>query len=65
MRQSQRGVTAIGWIFLLIPVAVIVLAGIRLVPIYMNYISVSKYMGSVASEAKGETSSDSYLFVSS
>jgi hypothetical protein len=55
MRQSQRGVTAIGWIILLIPVAVIVLAGIRLVPIYLNYISVSKYMGSVASEAKGET----------
>ena len=57
MRQSQRGVTAIGWIILLIPVAVIVLAGIRLVPIYLNYISVSKYMSTVAAEVKGETSS--------
>jgi len=55
MRQSQRGVTAIGWIVLLIPVAIMVLAGIRLVPIYLNYMSVSKYMGSVAAEAKGET----------
>ena len=57
MRQSQRGVTLIGWIILLIPVAILVLAAIRLTPIYLNYFSVSKYMATVASENKGETSS--------
>lgn len=57
MRQSQRGVTMIGWLFLLIPVAILVLAGIRLTPVYLNYFGVSKNMATVASEAKGETTS--------
>ena len=40
MRHSQRGVTFIGWLFLLIPVAIVVYAGIRLAPIYLNYMRV-------------------------
>src|ERR1700759_2815316 len=50
MRHSQRGVTFIGWIILLVPVAIVVFAGIRLAPIYLNYFSVVKYMNLVASE---------------
>ena len=52
MRHSQRGVTLIGWIILLVPVAIVVFALIRLTPIYLNYMSVVKFMNQVASENK-------------
>jgi hypothetical protein len=55
MRHSQRGVTLIGWIVLLIPMAILIFAVIRLTPIYMNYMSVSKALSQLASENKGET----------
>jgi hypothetical protein len=56
MRHSQRGVTLIGWVILLIPVAILVFAGIRLTPIYMNYMSVSKALSQLAAENKNENS---------
>jgi hypothetical protein len=55
MRHSQRGVTLIGWIILLVPLAICVYAGIRLTPIYLNYMSVVKNLNLLASENKGET----------
>jgi hypothetical protein len=57
MRHSQRGVTFIGWILLMIPIAVILFAGIRLTPIYLNYFSVTKAFSLLVSENKGENSS--------
>ena len=48
MRSSQRGVTFIGWLFLLIPVAILVYAGIRLTPVYLNYIRVARSMQQTA-----------------
>ena len=42
MRRTQRGVTLIGWLFLLAAVAVVVYEGIRLAPIYLNYMRVAK-----------------------
>ena len=62
MRHSQRGVTLIGWIILLVPIAIVVFAIIRLTPIYLNYMSVTKFMNQVASENKDAgsgTSADS------
>jgi hypothetical protein len=56
MRHSQRGVTLIGWVVLLVPMAILIFAGIRLVPIYMNYMAVSKALSQLASENKGESS---------
>ena len=56
MRHSQRGVTFIGWLVLLVPVAIVVYAGIRLAPIYLNYMRVSKSLAQLASESKGEAS---------
>jgi hypothetical protein len=56
MRHSQRGVTLIGWVFLLVPVAIVVFAGIRLTPIYLNYMRVAKSLSLLATENKGETS---------
>ncbi len=38
--RKQRGVTMIGWIFLLAPVAVVLYAGIRIGPEYFNYYKV-------------------------
>jgi hypothetical protein len=55
MRHSQRGVTFIGWLCLLVPVAIVVYSGIRLAPIYLNYMRVSKSLAQLASESKGET----------
>ncbi|HXC59094.1 MAG TPA: DUF4845 domain-containing protein [Steroidobacteraceae bacterium] len=53
MRQRQKGVTFIGWLFLLAPLAVLVYCGIRLTPVYLNYFAVTKSMNQVASEYKG------------
>ena len=53
MRQRQKGVTFIGWLFLLAPLALLVYCGIRLTPVYLNYFAVSKSMNQVASEYKG------------
>jgi Domain of unknown function (DUF4845) len=54
MRKSQRGITLIGWMLLLIPIGIVVYAGIRAGPIYLNYFRVVKALEQTASEAKGE-----------
>jgi hypothetical protein len=56
LRAKQRGVTMIGWIFLLIPMAMVVYAGIRLVPVYLNYSRVAKSLNQIADEAGGDGS---------
>lgn len=42
MYRNQRGVTAIGWLFLLLPIALVGYAGIRLTPVYLNYMKVAR-----------------------
>jgi hypothetical protein len=56
MRRSQRGVTFIGWLFLLTPVAILVYTGIRLVPIYLNYMRVAHALSQLSDESKGGSS---------
>jgi hypothetical protein len=56
MRRSQLGVTAIGWLFLLTPVAILVYITIRLVPIYLNYMRVEHALSQLADESKGGSS---------
>jgi ribosomal protein L11 len=53
MRNRQTGVTGIGWLVLLTPFAIVGYAGIRLAPIYLNYMKVAKAMNQVATELKG------------
>jgi hypothetical protein len=53
MRSKQAGVTLIGWIILLIPVAICGYAGIRLAPVYLNYMKVARTLEQVKSEFKG------------
>jgi hypothetical protein len=57
MRKRQQGMTAIGMLCVAALVGVIAYAGIRLVPVYLNYMKVSRTMDSVATEFKG-TSAD-------
>jgi hypothetical protein len=50
--RKQRGVTMIGWIFLLTPVAVVLYAGIRVGPEYLNYYKVMMAMKETATQLK-------------
>jgi hypothetical protein len=54
MMRRQRGVTMIGWIFLLIPVVVVAYAGIRVGPEYLNYWKVVTAMKETATEFKAD-----------
>ena len=56
MLRKQRGVTMIGWILLLIPIAICGYAGLRLAPTYMTYGKVVRVMEQTAKESSGETS---------
>jgi hypothetical protein len=53
MRFRQRGVTFIGWLFLLTPLALVGYAGVRLAPVYLNYMKVVRALSLVASDAGG------------
>jgi hypothetical protein len=52
--RRQRGVTMIGWIFLLIPMAIVVYAGIRVGPEYYEYYKLLSAMKSTANDLKAE-----------
>jgi hypothetical protein len=56
MRHSQRGVTLIGWLFLIVPLAIVGYSAIRLAPVYLNYMRVSQSIAQTAQEFKGEDS---------
>jgi hypothetical protein len=55
MRKYQRGVTALGWLILLIPIAICVYAGIRVAPVYMNYMNVVHSLTMVSGEIDNGT----------
>jgi hypothetical protein len=48
--RKQRGVTMIGWIFLLIPVAIVLCAGIRIGPEYLEYYKIDQAMKETAKQ---------------
>jgi Domain of unknown function (DUF4845) len=54
MRKYQRGVTAIGWLILLVPIAIVFYAGIRISPLYLNYMKVTHSLEAVATEISNE-----------
>jgi hypothetical protein len=54
MIRRQRGVTFIGWLILLIPMAILGYVAIRLVPIYLNYMRVAHSVQQTAAEMKSE-----------
>ena len=54
MRTQQRGVTMIGWIFLLVPMAIVLYAGIRVVPKYLDYYKLVSAMKETATQLKDD-----------
>ncbi len=52
MRNRQLGVTALGWLFLLTPFAIVIYAGIRITPVYLNYMKVVRALDGTATELK-------------
>jgi hypothetical protein len=48
--RRQAGITFIGWLFLLAPVAIVAFAGLRLTPVYLNYMKLTKALKQTASE---------------
>ena len=56
MRARQRGITFIGWVVLLVPVAIVGYALIRTIPVYLNYMKVSKALEQIAADSKGDDS---------
>ncbi len=55
MRRHQRGITMIGWLILLVPLAICVYAGIRIAPMYLNYMNVVHNITLVAGEVDNGT----------
>jgi hypothetical protein len=54
MRNHQHGMTFIGLLCILGLAGVVVYAGIRLAPLYLNYMKIARTMESVAAEVKGD-----------
>jgi len=54
VRRHERGMTFIGLLCILALVGAIGYAGVRLVPVYLNYMKLARTMESAASEFKGE-----------
>ncbi len=54
MTRRQRGVTMIGWIFLLIPMALVGYAALRVGPEYFMYYKIVNAMEKTASGLKGD-----------
>lgn len=55
MRQPQLGMTFIGLLCILSLVGIIGYAGVRLVPVYLNYMKLARTMESAATEFKGDS----------
>lgn len=53
-RERQGGMTFIGVLFVLGMVGLILYAGVRLLPLYLNYMKVSRSMEAAAGEFKSE-----------
>ena len=52
--RKQRGVTMIGWICLLVPLAIVLYGGIRAVPKYLGYYKLVTAMEETASQLKSD-----------
>jgi hypothetical protein len=54
MRAKQAGITFIGWLLLLTPLAVVFYVCVRLTPVYLNYMKVAHSLESLKSEYTAE-----------
>ena len=63
MRHRQRGVTFIGWLFLLVPIGILLYVGIRLTPLYLEYMNIARTLEQVKTEFNGNGPTASALRV--
>jgi Domain of unknown function (DUF4845) len=54
MRERQQGMTMIGLLCILALLGTVVYAGIRLAPVYLNYLKVVRILDATATESKGD-----------
>jgi Domain of unknown function (DUF4845) len=54
MRRYQRGITFIGWVIMMIPTAIVFYAGVRLTPVYLNYMKVAHTLTNIVGEIPNE-----------
>ncbi len=54
-KRRQRGVTMIGMLLIMGMAGLIGYAGLRLIPLYLNYIKVARSMNAAAAEFKSDT----------
>jgi hypothetical protein len=59
MRNSQRGITVVGAIILATFIGLFVYAGIRLTPLYIEYMNVARAMERLKSESSGGETANS------
>jgi len=65
MRHRQRGVTFLGWVVLLVPVAIVGYVVIRGVPVYLNYSKVARAFEQTKSEYSSSESTTREMIKSS
>jgi hypothetical protein len=53
MRNRQRGITAIGFVILAMFIGLFVYAGIRLLPVYMEYMNIAKALDKLKQDSTG------------
>jgi hypothetical protein len=56
MYEKQRGITFLGWLVIVIPVALVFYAGLRAAPVYLNYLKVVRALDATASNVKSDDS---------
>jgi len=61
MRNRQSGITFIGWLILLTPFAIVIYAGIRVAPLYLNYMKVVRALDGTAAEMRAGGASPSTI----
>ena len=54
MYKKQRGITVLGWLVIVVPIALVVYAGIRVTPVYLNYLKVSRALDATVSNLKSD-----------
>jgi hypothetical protein len=54
MLHRERGVTFLGWIVILVPMALVLYAAIRLAPLYLEDLKIKRTLQQVSEEFKGD-----------
>ena len=56
MYEKQRGITFLGWLIIIIPIALVGYAGIRAAPVYLNYLKVARALDATAANVRSDDS---------